>query len=214
MKKGENVIYFSFRHTSIEVDTFIQSCIKLEDNPEAIKGQLAVIDSSQIPQGKQWNNFIEEKTLEIKSMCEVNFVFMDVVGMVNTDSKVVDSEYVINFANHLSFIATLTSVVVCTIDVPPVQIQDVQQAKEVFDRYMEAQITLEDCKLSSKSVRDSDFILSISREKKSFWKKIINFLLFWRKKSNFTVRILKNSNNSNKNYRSNIDIEKSSIEIL
>jgi len=71
-------------------------------------------------------------------------------------------------------------------------------------------------KESNKLVEASDFVFGIQREKKSFWKKVLKVLLFWRKSNNFTFKVLKNKNGKRKSYRMNLnlDMETSETEIL
>jgi hypothetical protein len=69
-------------------------------------------------------------------------------------------------------------------------------------------------KESSKIIEGSDIVLGIKREKNNFWTKLINFLLFWRKRNNFTLKVLKNRDGDGKSYRMNIDLDEFKTEIL
>ena len=83
----------------------------------------------------------------------------------------------------------------------------------------DTEITFNDFKYSRDLVNKSDFIMSINRVNDGFWKKIIkkilNFLLFWRKKNNFTLNVLKNRIGSDgHSHKMNIDLDDFKVEVL
>jgi len=114
----------------------------------------------------------------------------------------------------ISFMSMFTKIIVNTSGAPLVTaIKDPKQAEK--EAKMLANTTMaEMMEVSSKLVEESTFVLGIKREKKSFWKKVINFLLFWRKRNNFTLKVLKSRNGKTKSYRMNLDMETSKTEIL
>ena len=215
MKQGENIIYFSFNHDSIKVNTFFQNFLKNESNPENIKGNLAVIDIHQIPDGMDWIKFIEETIAKVKKECDVNYVFMDISSFVkNHATRPGGDELIISTATLLSITQKVTFIIMKMIDMPDLEnIQNPEKSKQVLDEIMQKDL-MDSLKTSVTLVQQSDIIIGIQREKKNFWKKLINFLLFWRKRNNFTIKILKNRFGKEKSYRMNLDMDKFKSEIL
>ena len=95
------------------------------------------------------------------------------------------------------------------------QMQNQEESKKVMDDFMDKDMFKEMFKESNKLMADSDLILGIKREKQTFWKKLINFLLFWRKRNNFTLKVIKNRSGSDgQSYRMNINMDEFRTEIL
>ena len=89
------------------------------------------------------------------------------------------------------------------------------QDKEAIAEFMDVDMFKTMIKESQTLMAQSDLILGVKREKKSFWKKVIDFLLFWRKKNNFTLQVMKNKRGSDGiSYRMNIDLEEFKTEVL
>lgn len=209
MKQGENVLYFSFNHDSVKINSFLKSALKCEENPEDITGNLGIFDAYQIPKDKDWIKFIEDTIISIKSEMPINYLVMDIIPFI-------EEELVVSTATKLAFIHNITPILVKTIDMPVFTAsQSPEQTKEVMDEFMDKDILKEMLRESVKIVTESDFIIGINREKKTFWKKLLNFLLFWRKRNNFTLKVLKNRRGSDgKSYRMNINMDEFKTEIL
>lgn len=215
MKQGENVLYFSFTHDSIKINEFMKSALKNETSPEKITGNFAVIDSHQIPEGMDWIKFVEDTIEQVKNECELNYVFFDIVEFVkNNQERPGGDELVVSTATLLSFTKKITSIIIRQIETPVMAIQSSQDAKKQLDDFVSKDLM--NSLVNSKTlVEQSDYIIGIQREKENFWKKLINFLLFWRKRSNFVLKVLKNRNNSSvQKYRMNINLEEFKTEIL
>lgn len=215
MKQGENVLYFSFTHDSIKINEFMQSALKNEASPEKITGNFAVIDTYQIPQGMDWIKFAENVIKQVKSECELNYVFFDIIEFVkNNQVRPGSEELVVSTATLLAFEQKITPIIIKQVEAPALAIQSSQDAREQLDDFMSKDLM--DSLIKSKTlVEQSDYIIGIQREKENFWKKLINFLFFWRKRSNFVLKVLKNRNSSNvQKYRMNINLEEFKTEIL
>ncbi len=212
MKQGENIIYFSFNHDSIKIGNFLQEALKNEPNPEKITGLNAIFDVHQIPSGKNWFDYIRETLNQVRKECKVNYVFVDIIPYVKILGE--DESLVSASMLTLAFTEGVTPIIVKTLDGPVLTaIQNKSEMEKKAEEFMNIDIVSEFSK-SSKLLKDSDFVIGIQRERKSFLKKVINFLLFWRKRNNFTLRILKNRNGSEDSFRMNIDMEKFKTEVF
>ena len=106
-----------------------------------------------------------------------------------------------------------TKIIIQTSGIPVITAIQKQPSQEEVEKL--ANTTMEQmAKESSKLVEQSDMVFGIKRVKKTFLRKVINFLLFWRKSNNFTLKVLKNTNGKTKSYRMNLDMETSETEIL
>jgi len=217
MKQGENVLFFSFNHDSIKINEFLVPALKNETKPEEITGGLSVFDSHQIPKGEDCIKFIEEQVLDIKEILEregksLSFIFLDLPFEKLGDQKTFDN------LRRIKFTQSITSVLVKTLNMPILtasQMQNQEESKKVMDDFMDKDMFKEMFKESNKLMADSDLILGIKREKQTFWKKLINFLLFWRKRNNFTLKVIKNRSGSDgQSYRMNINMDEFRTEIL
>lgn len=219
MKQGENVLFFSFNHDSIKINKFFQEFLKNEEDPSAITGNLGIIDSHQIPEGADWIGFVEDKIDEVKSQMDLNYVFFDILSYVKDHPvRPANEELAISTLRLLCFSRNITSVLIKTVDMPVfTATQNQEAAKEKMDEIMSKDL-MESLFKSRDIVHQSDFIIGIQREKQSFWKKlwkkIVNFLLFWRKRNNFTLRVLKNRYGEEKSYRLNLDMDNFKSEVL
>lgn len=212
MKQGENIIYFSFNHDSIKIGNFLQEALKNEPNPEKINGLNAIFDVHQIPSGKNWFDYIRDTLNQVRKECKVNYVFVDIIPYVKILGE--DESLVSASMLTLAFTEGVTPIIVKTLDGPVfTAIQNKSEMEKKAEEFMNIDIVSEFSK-SSKLLKDSDFVIGIQRERKSFLKKVINFLLFWRKRNNFTLRILKNRNGSEDSFRMNIDMEKFKTEVF
>lgn len=218
MKNGENIAFFSLNHDSIKITTFFQQALAKEENPENF-GQLAIIDSHQIPKGDSWDYFIDKTIKEIKASCELNVVFLDIYDYVQADMKYTGDAYQISYKmtkklREISHNQNVSFIFVKTIQLPKwTAQQNTKKAPEL------PEITIESLSNSIDLVTSSDLILSINGDSTSFWKKllkkVINFLWFWRKRNNFTLRVLKNRIGSDsQSYRMNINKDTFETEIL
>jgi len=222
MKQGENVLFFSFNHDSIKINEFMKNSLKHEANPESITGLNAVFDAHQIPAGEDWFKFVEETVKSIKKSLEaegkeLGFVFLDLFPFVETHSiRPADEELVSSMFTIMAFTQKITPVVLRTMKVPIITAtQNPEKSKKELDELMDRDMLKEMIKESITLTTQSDFIIGIKREKNNFWKKLLNFLLFWRKKNNFTLKVLKNRNGSDgKSYRLNLDMETFKTEVL
>jgi len=215
MKQGENVLYFSFTHDSIKINEFMKSTLKNEENPEKITGNFAVIDFHQIPKGMDWIKFLEDTIEQVKNECVLNYVFFDIIEFVkNNQERPGGDELVVSTATLIAFAKKITPIIIKQVEAPAMAIQSSQDAREQLDNFMSKDLM--DSLVNSKTlVEQSDYIIGIQREKENFWKKLINFLLFWRKRSNFVLKVLKNRSGSDgQRYRMNIDMEKFKTEVL
>lgn len=216
MKQGENVLYFSFTHDSIKINEFMQSALKSEKNPEKITGNFAVIDTHQIPDGVDWLKFLEDTIKKVKGECVLNYVFLDIIEFVkNNKVRPGSEELLVSAVTLLSFTQKVTPIIIKQIELPIITaIQNSEDSRKQLDDFMSKGL-FDSLIKSNELVEQSDYIIGISREKESFWKKLINFLLFWRKKNNFTVKILKNRIGSDgQEYRMNLDMDTFKTEIL
>lgn len=217
MKQGENILFFSFNHDSIKINNFLVPALKNEANPEEIVGGLSVFDIHQIPSGKDCIKFIEETTKDIKEALEkegksLSFIFLDLPIEKLGDLETFDS------LKRIRFTQNITSILVKTLKMPILttsQLQNPEDCKEIMDNFMDSDLDERMMNESSKILENSDFAIGIKREKQTFWKKLLNFLLFWRKRNNFTLKVLKNRNGSyGQSYRMNIDMDEFKTEIL
>lgn len=215
MKQGENILFFSFTHDSIKINNFLQPALKNEENPESITGNIAIIDVHQIPLRVDWIKFIEDTIDQVKNQCNLSYVFFDIIPFVkNHSTRPGDDDLVISTATLLSFTKKITSIVLKTIDIPIITAtQNSDKSKEIMDEFMSKDLMIS-LKSSIEVVNKSDIIIGIQRKGNNFWKKVINFLLFWRKKNNFTIKILKNRNGNNKSYKTNVDMDTFKVDVL
>jgi hypothetical protein len=211
MKQGQNILYFTFDHDSIKINKFFKMALSnySEEEAKEITGNLAIVDSSQIPEGMSWEKFLEETIKEVKNECELNFVFFDVMDFIKSEQ-----DSLVPTLDKISFMNRFTKIIINTSGAPVwTAHQDPKKAQEEAE--ILANTTVEEMILESKKlVESSDLVFGIQREKKSFWKKVLNFLLFWRKSNNFTFKVLKNRNGKTKSYRMNLDMETSETKIL
>lgn len=215
MKQGENILYFSFTHDSIKINEFMQSALKNEASPEKITGNFAVIDTYQIPQGMDWIKFLENVIKQVKSESELNYVFFDIIEFVkNNQVRLGSEELVVSTATLLAFEQKITPIIIKQVEAPALAIQSSQDAREQLDDFMSKDLM--DSLIKSKTlVEQSDYIIGVQREKENFWKKLMDFLLFWRKRNNFTLKVIKNRSGSDgQSYRMNIDMDEFKTEIL
>ena len=228
MKRGEDILYFSFTHDSIKINDFLVPTIKGEPNPENITGGISIYDASQIPKGMDWLKFVEDtitntqKALRVEGR-ELNFVFMDLFPFVtNHDVRPATEELVASAFFLMAFTKKITPILIKTIDIPKwTAVQNPEQSKKIMDEFMKKDTSKEMLKQSMDLVSQSDFIISINRSGdgsdgflKKLLKKLLNFLWFWRKKNNFTLKVLKNRNGGEKSYRVNLDMETFKTEVL
>lgn len=212
MKQGENILFFTFNHDSIKVNDFMQKFLKNEPEPENIKGNIGIIDAHQIPEGEDWIGFVENTIDDIKKQMDLNYVFFDILPFVKNHSvRPADDELVISTLTLLAFTKKVTPILMKTTKGPIITaVQNKDQAKE----FIEQEITLQSISDSISIVQQSDLVLGIQREKERWWKKLLNFLLFWRKRNNFTLKVLKNRNGRRNSYRMNLDMDNFKSEIL
>lgn len=230
MKRGENIIFFSFNHDSIKVNEFLVPALKNEPNPEKITGGLSVVDMHQVPTktpaGNNWDvkssvsgmiKFIEDNVVETKNALEkegksLNFIFIDLPSNMVDDDKTYDG------LTNIKFTQDVTSVLVKALEMPIItaaQMQNKKESEKIMDDFMETNMTSQMLKESAKMLANSDMVFGIKRKKINFWTKLINFLLFWRKRNNFTLQVLKNRRGSDgQTYRVNIDMDEFKTEIL
>jgi hypothetical protein len=215
MKQGENVLYFSFTHDSIKINEFMQSALKNEVSPEKITGNFAVIDIHQIPEGMDWIKFVENVIKQVKGECQLNYTFFDIIEFVkNNKIRPGDEEFVVSTATLLAFEQKITPIIIKQVEPPITAIQNSEDARKQLDDFMSKDL-LDSLNKSKALVEQSDYIIGVQREKNNFWKKLINFLLFWRKRSNFVLKVLKNRSGSyGQEYRMSIDMEEFKTEVL
>jgi hypothetical protein len=216
MKQGENILYFSFNHDSIKVNNFLQSALKGEEKPETITGNIAIMDAHQIPQGMDWLKFVEDTIIQVKGECELNYVFMDVLEFAkNHPVRPASDELVVSSATLLAFTQKVTPIIIKQVDAPNVAINNPQEARKSLDEFMSMDLVDSLSKPTSTLVEQSDYIIGVQRENKNFWKKVINFLLFWRKRNNFTIKVIKNRHGKpGASYRMNLDMDNFKAEVL
>ncbi len=226
MKNGENVIFFSFNHDSIKINEFLVPAIKLESEPERITGGLSIIDIHQLPKGKDklnekdLINFIEQKTLDTKKSLEeeggeLSFIFIDL------PEERIGGESIVEGLNRLKFTQNITSVLVEKLKMPMITAsQTKDNFKEQMDAFMDSDMLRSAIEQSKGFIHQSDYILGIQRVGKGgfwkkLWKKITNFLLFWRKSNNFTLKVIKNRRGTvGESYKMNIDMDEFKTEIF
>jgi hypothetical protein len=211
MKQGQNILYFTFDHDSIKINKFFKMALSnySEEEAKEITGNLAIVDSSQIPEGMSWEKFLEETIKEVKNECELNFVFFDIMDFIKNNQ-----EGLIGTLSNISFMSMFTKIIVNTAGATVITVmQSPEQAKKKVEALANTTIN-EMLEISSKLVEKSDYVFGIQREKKSFWKKVLKVLLFWRKSNNFTFKVLKNRNGNTKSYRMNLNMETSETKIL
>lgn len=218
MKQGENIIYFSFNHDSNKIDDFFTGFLNGEENIESITGQRALLDVHQIPLGKGWLEYCEGMISSIKQQCEVEFVFFDVLTFVKDEKAVSEGLY------ELGQKLKVTPIIVKTLDGPVfTSVQDMDKYQEAIDDLSQKDILKEMMESSINILSTSDYILGIQRHKESWWKKvwrkIKNFLLFWRKRdsfeNNFQIRVIKNRRGKDGvTFDASMDLENPKIEIL
>lgn len=215
MKQGENVLYFTFTHDSIKVDKFFREALSHEPAPENITGLEARFDVYQIPEGKPWVDFVKETIQLVKQECEINYVFFDVIPYIESIGE--NESLIYSVADTLAFTEKVTPIIVKTLKAPGLTITSVQNkesSKKELEEFLSQDFT-ESLKESAHVLNQSDFVMGIQRKKVSFWTKLINFLLFWRKRNNFTLKVLKNRNGSSgRSFRVNIDMDDFKTEIL
>lgn len=217
MKQGENILFFSFNHDSIKINDFLVPALKSELNPESITGGLSIFDTHQVPEGMDLFKFVEEQIVDIKGLLEkegssLNFIFLDLPKENSDDNQTVD------YLTRMNFTYEITSILVNKLNMPvftATQLKNSKECEEIMDDFMNQDMFNKMFKESFKLMFGSDLILGIQREKENFWKKVINFLLFWRKRNNFTLKVIKNRDSSiSKSYRMNIDMETFKTEVL
>jgi len=217
MKQGENILFFSFNHDSIKINEFLVPALKNELDPESITGGLSIFDIHQVPGGMDLFKFVEEQIVDIKGLLEkegssLNFIFLDLPKENSDDNQTID------YLTRMNFTYEITSILVNKLNIPvftATQLKNPKECEELMDDFMDQDMFKQMLKESAKLMGGSDLILSVQREKKSFWKKLINFLLFWRKKNNFTMKAIKNRFGKDGNsVRMNIDMETFKTEVL
>ena len=217
MKQGENILFFSFNHDSIKINEFLVPALKNELDPESITGGLSIFDIHQVPGGMDLFKFVEEQIVDIKGLLEkegsrLNFIFLDLPKENSDDNQIVD------YLTRMNFTYEITSILVNKLNMPvftATQLKNPKECEELMDDFMDQDMLRQMMKESMRVVAGSDFVLGVQREKKSFWKKLINFLLFWRKKNNFTMKVIKNRFGKDGNsVRMNIDMETFKTEVL
>jgi len=219
MKRGENIIFFSFNHDSIKVNEFLVPALQNELNPEKITGGLSVIDMHQVQTKTTTGmiNFIKNNVVDTKKALEkegknINFIFIDLPNNMVNDEETYEGLVDIKFTQDV------TSVLVKVLEMPAitaVQMNNKQEGKKIMDDFLETDIASQMLKESAKMMASSDMVLGIKRKKNNFWTKLINFLLFWRKRNNFTLRIIKNRRGSDgQSYRMNIDMDEFKTEVF
>jgi hypothetical protein len=222
MKQGENILYFTFNHDSIKLNTFFQEFLKREDDPSSITGQLAIFDAHQMGSPEDWMSFISNTIKTVKKECELEFVFFDLLPFLEDvgidESRLSDA--MIFFAES----EKLTPIIVRTLRGPVITaIQNPREYQESLDGFMDKDMFQELIQTSRNMVHKSDYILGIQRNKEGWWKKlwrkIKNFLLFWRKRdsfeNNFRIHVIKNRSGSDGiTFDANMDLENPKIEIL
>lgn len=217
MKKGENIIFFTFNHDSIKVNEFLVPMLKSEPNPEKISGGLSVIDVHQVPSGMGLLEFVQDEISKIKSLLEkegktINFVFIDF------PKKNLDEQQTFELLKKVKFQTNVASILVKTLEMPVFienQLKDEKKIKQEMDSFIDRDILKSLMNESVKITSSSDLIIGVQRKRETFWKKVVDFLLFWRKRSNFTIKILKNrSGADSKSYRMNVDLDEFKAEVL
>ena len=211
MKQGQNILYFTFDHDSIKINEFFKMALDNLPKEEVAKvtGNLAVVDASQIPEGTSWEVFMKEEILAIKGQCELNFVFFDVMDFIKNNQ-----EGLTQTLSNISFMSMFTKIIVQTAGAPVITAMQVPSEAQKEAEKLANTTIVEMAKESAKLVEQSDMVFGIKRVKKTFLRKVINFLLFWRKSNNFTLKVLKNTNGKTKSFRMNLNMETSETEIL
>jgi hypothetical protein len=218
MKRGENVVFFTFNHDSIKVHDFLVPALKVEPNPESITGELAIIDIHQVPDGVELIDFVQDKVYNIQSIYKregksINFVFIDF------PKDVLESNSTYDLLKKVKFQTNVASILVKTLEMP-VMINSQNPAsekelKEQMDEFIDKDMLNSLRQESNKILTESDYIIGVQRKKETFWKKVVDFLLFWRKRSNFTLKIIKNRvGPDSKSFRMNVDLDEFRAEIL
>lgn len=219
MKQGENILFFTFNHDSNKVYDFFQNFLKNEPEPEKITGNLGIVDAFQIPDGADWIGFVEKTIRNVKNDMELNYVFFDVMPYLETHPvRPAGEDLVVSTLLLIAFTEKITPILIKTAKAPVITaVQSVEQAKGSMEELLNIELE-KSLKESKMLIESCDMIISINREKQNFWKKlwkkIVNFLLFWRKRNNFTLRVLKNRNGGKKSYRMNLDMDNFTSEVL
>jgi hypothetical protein len=218
MKNGENVIFFTFNHDSIKVNEFLVPALKNEPNPEKITGGLSIIDAHQVPSGVGFPEFIESEVSKFKTLLEkegktINFVFIDLPKELLEETGTYDI-----LLNKVKFQKNVTSILVKTLEMPVFvesQLRDEKKLQKELDEFIDKDLIDSLLIESVRIVNSSDMIIGVQRKRETFWKKVFDFLFFWRKRSNFTLKVLKNSSGANsKSYRMNINLDEFKSEVL
>lgn len=187
MKKGENVLVFSFSVDSIRMIELIKGVLNNESEPEKITGGLSVIDIHQLDGNKDSLKEITRLYREVRNSTLVNFVIFDVIDCLSTNeiSKRKIAEFIRDMAIRNRFTAIIQGHNNDLIG-PSIGVMQI-----------------------------SDLVFSLKSNKKSFWKKVINFLLFWKKRGNFVIKSEKNRfGPDGVKYEVNFDLENFNCEIL
>ena len=144
-------------------------------------------------------DFLKQTILDVKKECELNFVFFDVMNYIDSGYF----EFCDNLNNITSATTSFTKFIVSTVNCPSLT-SDAYENISFHKMYSN----------STELAQRSDLMFGIKREKKTFLKKVLNFLLFWKKSNNFTINVLKNRNGDKKSYKMNLNLETSETEIL
>ena len=188
MKNGKNVAFFSFEHDSIKVNQFLKEMLSKEDNVENIKGNIAILDSHQIKEGEDVFEYISSSIRKIKKDFDLNFVFFD--GIDNYKKYV-------SKIDKISTVNNITSILIKSLNPKGTEFK----IKNLLDN-------------CSSLTHSSNYIIAVQRNKENNWKKIINFLLFWRKRNNFTIEIIKDRLEGEKKFRLSMDLDNFVLKIL
>lgn len=218
MKRGENVVFFTFNHDSIKVHDFLVPALKSEPNPEGIIGELAIIDIHQVPDGVGLLDFVHNKLSSLQSTYRragkpINFVFIDL------PKDVIEKDNTYDLIKKIKFQSDVASILVKTLEMPVIinsqQPTSEKELKKQMDEFIDRDMLKSLMQESNKILTESDYVIGIQRNRKTFLKKIVDFFLFWRKRSNFTLKIIKNrAGADSKSFRMNVDLDEFKAEIL
>jgi len=127
MSQGQNVLYFAFDHDSIKVNEFFKIALAnySKEEVDKVTGNIAIIDLHQIPENTSWRMFFRDTIMEVKSECELNFVFFDVNKFIGSEQ----TEFC-KTLRDISFMSMFTKFIATTAGAPVITaIQDPKKAQ-------------------------------------------------------------------------------------
>ena len=166
-----------------------------------------------------WIKIFEKTIRDVKNEMELNYVFFDVMPYLEKHKvRPATEDLLVSTLLLIAFNEKITPILIKTVEGPTITaVQNPEQAQKAMDELLSVDF-MNELNKSRMLLESSDMVLGIKREKQGFWKKlwkkIINFLLFWRKRNNFTLRVLKNRSGGKKKYRLNLDMDNFKREVL